>query len=233
MQELAPGVFHLDGFPPDALNVYLIEDVLVDSATRLDAGRIMGQLKDHTVSAHVLTHAHPDHIGSSREICQRLEIPFWVGDLDVPAAEDPEVMEARLMRVPLTSFNVPRNPIISLIVNAQSGGGHPVARALNEGDEIAGFQVLETPGHTIGHIALWRESDKVLIAGDVLFNFQLIAGFPGLTEPIPWLCANIDVNRESARRLAALEPALVCFGHGPPLRDTARFVEFVEKLDKQ
>jgi glyoxylase-like metal-dependent hydrolase (beta-lactamase superfamily II) len=37
-------------------------------------------------------------------------------------------------------------------------------------------------------------------------------------------------NRESARRLAALEPALVCFGHGPPLRDAAKFASFVESL---
>jgi glyoxylase-like metal-dependent hydrolase (beta-lactamase superfamily II) len=233
MQELAPGVFHLDGFPPDALNVYLLEDVLIDAATRLDAGRILGQVQARGVNAHALTHAHPDHIGSSHEICEKLGVPFWVGEHDVAPAEDPAVMEERLMRVPLTSWSVPRNPIIGLIVGAQTGGGHPVARALKEGDEVAGFEVLETPGHTVGHVAFWRESDRVLIAGDVLFNFQLIAGFPGLTEPVPWFSADAAINRDSARRLAALEPSLVCFGHGPPLRDTARFVDFVQKLEQR
>jgi len=230
MQQLAPGVFHLDGFPPDALNVYVLEDVLIDSASRFDAGRILGQLKRHKVSAHALTHAHPDHIGSSHEICEKLDLPFWVSELDAPAAEDPAVMEERLLRVPLTGMRVPRNPIISLIVGAQTGGGHPVARHLQEGDQVGGFQVLETPGHTIGHLAYWRESDRVLIAGDVLFNFQFLGGLPGLTEPVPFFCDDVALNRASAKRLAELEPSLVCFGHGPPLRDTRKFVDFIDKL---
>jgi glyoxylase-like metal-dependent hydrolase (beta-lactamase superfamily II) len=230
MREVAKGVFQLDGFPPDALNVYLVDDVLVDSGTRIDAGRILRQLRDRTVKAHVLTHAHPDHIGSSREVCEKLGIPFWVGAADVPAAEDPAVMEERLMRVPFTDMRVPRNPIISLIVGAQTGGGVPVDRALRTGDEVGGFEVIETPGHTEGHIALWREADGVLIAGDVLFNFRLLGGLPGLTEPFPFFGPDPARNRDSARLLAQFEPSVVCFGHGPPLRDTDRFVDFIAGL---
>jgi glyoxylase-like metal-dependent hydrolase (beta-lactamase superfamily II) len=230
MRELAPGVHRLDGLPGDPLNVYLLEDVLVDSGSRLDEGRIVRQLAGRKVRAHALTHAHPDHLGSSRAVCERLGLPFWVGTGDADAAEDPAVMEARLMRVPFTHLNVPRNPILSMYVSAQTTGGHPVSRQLAEGDEVAGFEVLETPGHTAGHIALWRESDRVLIAGDVLFHFRLLAGLPGLTEPIPMFGADPRRNRRSARRLAELEPSLVCFGHGPPLRDTGKFVRFIEGL---
>ncbi len=43
-----------------------------------------------------------------------------------------------------------------------------VDRALAEGDEVAGFRVLDTPGHSPGHVAYWRESDGVLICGDVM-----------------------------------------------------------------
>ncbi|HWK16263.1 MAG TPA: hypothetical protein VNR66_02310 [Solirubrobacteraceae bacterium] len=52
----------------------------------------------------------------------------------------------------------------------------------------------------------------------------------GIREPFPMLSTDGRLNRESARRLAALEPALVCFGHGPPLRDTQRFLAAVSRL---
>ena len=48
------------------------------------------------------------------------------------------------------------------------GPGHPVDRKLNEGDEVAGFRVIDVPGHSAGHVAFWRESDRVLVLGDVL-----------------------------------------------------------------
>src|SRR5205823_12844163 len=65
-----------------------------------------------------------------------------------------------------------------------TGPPHPVARALVEGDEVAGFTVLEVPGHAPGHVAYWRESDRVLILGDVLNNMNVRTGVPGLHEPL-------------------------------------------------
>jgi hydroxyacylglutathione hydrolase len=91
--------------------------------------------------------------------------------------------------------------------------GHPVARRLNEGDSVADFTVLDVPGHSPGHIALWRESDRTLICGDVFFNL------PNLRPPPRPLTFDPARNRESMRRLAELRPALTLFGHGPPLRD--------------
>ena len=43
------------------------------------------------MNPHALTHAHPDHQGSSHAICQKLEIPLWCGEEDVPALVDPEI----------------------------------------------------------------------------------------------------------------------------------------------
>ena len=114
---------------------------------------------------------------------------------------------------------------------AFAGPGHKVDRVLHEGDELdAGFTVLETPGHSAGHLAFWRESDRALVLGDVLFNQHPLLGIPGLRQPPDFFTPDVPRNRDSARRLAELEPALVCFGHGPPLRDTAKFVEFVRSL---
>jgi glyoxylase-like metal-dependent hydrolase (beta-lactamase superfamily II) len=86
------------------------------------------------------------------------------------------------------------------------------------------------PGHSPGHVAYWREADRVLVLGDVLNNMDVATGIRGLREPKGVFTPDPARNRESARRLAALEPALVCFGHGPPLRDTRKFVDFVAAL---
>jgi glyoxylase-like metal-dependent hydrolase (beta-lactamase superfamily II) len=51
-----------------------------------------------------------------------------------------------------------------------AGPAHSVDRVLREGDEVGGFTVIEPPGHAPGHISFWRESDRTLVLGDVLFT---------------------------------------------------------------
>jgi glyoxylase-like metal-dependent hydrolase (beta-lactamase superfamily II) len=210
------------------LNVYVIGDVLIDAATRFDEGRIMRQLQGREITAHALTHAHPDHLGASHAVCERLRIPFWVGANDADAAEDPQKLRESLVHLSFPGGA----QVVRAYVALQVTDGHPVERRLVEGDEVAGFRVLDVPGHSPGHIAFWRESDRVLIAGDVLWNFQFAMGRPGLTEPAKPANTDSAMNRDSARRLAALEPELVCFGHGPPLRDGRRFREVVARLPR-
>ena len=111
-----------------------------------------------------------------------------------------------------------------------AGPGRRVDRKLRQGEDVAGFQVLDVPGHSAGHIAFWRESDRVLVIGDVLNNMDTLTGVRGLREPKRFFTPDPARNRESARKLAALEPALVLFGHGPPLRDPKKFVDFVAGL---
>ena len=221
MRMVAPDVFQLKGFPPNAINVYLVGDVLIDAASRHAGRRILRQIEGREVAAHALTHAHPDHQGASAEVCEKLGIPYWVGAADVPAAEDGDMISRQ-----------PDHPMPKLSARAFGGPGHPVDRALREGDEVAGFQVLDVPGHSAGHVAYWRESDRTLIIGDVINNMNVVTGLPGLHQPPDFFTPDPVRNRESARRLAALEPALVCFGHGAPLRDAKRFVEFVEALPR-
>jgi len=220
MQQLAEDVYQLKGWPKNAINVYVIGDVLIDAATRQAEKRIMRQLAGRTLAAHALTHAHPDHQGSSHAVCEQLGIPLWCGQGDVPAMETPGAIVN------------PKAPRWLNRVQARfwTGPPHPVARALGEGDEVAGFTVLETPGHSPGHVSYWRESDRVLIVGDVLGNMNFITGIPGLNTPPDLFTPDPARNRESARRLAELRPALACFGHGAPLRDPGKLSEFVAKL---
>ena len=110
------------------------------------------------------------------------------------------------------------------------GPARRVDRVLRAGDELAGFRVLDVPGHSPGHVAYWRESDRVLIVGDVLTDMNPMTGIPGLHEP-PWLFTPDPAeNRRSARTLLTLDPRLVLFGHGGPLRDTRKFAEFIAAL---
>ena len=220
MKQLADGVWQLSGFPPNGINVYLLEDVVIDAASRHAGRRILRQVRGRDVKAHALTHAHPDHQGASHEICEALGIPFWVGDADADAAENTDLIRQRQ----------PNHPIARFFVATMTGPGHPVDRRLHEGDEVGGCQVLDVPGHSAGHVAFWRERDGVLVVGDVLTNMDTLSGLPGLHEPKPYFTPDPARNRESAKRFAALEPQLVLFGHGAPLRDTRKFVEFVEKL---
>jgi len=220
MRELAPGVRQLSGMPPNAINVYLIGDVLLDAGTRRAERRIMRQLDGQEVNAHALTHAHPDHQGSSHAICTRLGIPLWCGQGDIPAMEVPGGVAA----------SQPPGMLNRMQQRFWTGPPHPVSRALIEGDEVAGFTILESPGHSPGQVAYWRESDRVLILGDVLNNMNVITGIPGLHEPPSFFTADPARNRVSARRLAALRPALTCFGHGAPLRDPGKLADFVDHL---
>lgn len=220
MKELADGVWQLRGVSPNMINLYLLEDVLVDASARQSGRGVVRQLRGHTIAAHALTHAHPDHQGSSKRVCETLEVPLWVGEADADAAQDTTLMRERLGKHPLARF----------FFSAFNGPGHPVDRRLREGDVVGGFKVLEVPGHSIGHLAYWRESDRVLVCGDVLANMDQVTGWRGLHEPKSFLTTDVGRNRAAARRLAALEPSLVCFGHGPPLRDTQKLVDFVAGL---
>ena len=201
MRTLTEGVHQLKGMPPNAINVYLVGDVLVDAGTPAARRRILRQLDGHEVRTHVVTHAHPDHFGSSRAVCEALGTPLYTGAAD---AADVEGATPRL----------PDTRIGRMLMKSKPPPAHPVARGLREGDEIGhGFVVLDTPGHTVGHISLWREADRTLILGDVFFNIRK----PG--PPPKMMTIDPELNRDSMRRLAELRPALALFGHGAPVRD--------------
>ncbi len=210
MRTLAEGVHQLEGRPANAINVYLVGDVLVDAGTPSAKRRILRELEGRDVRTHLVTHAHPDHFGSSHAVCEALGIPLWTG------ADDADDIEN-------ATPPLPRTRIGSVLQKAKPPPGHPVDRRLREDDDVGhGFTVLETPGHTLGHIVLWREADRALILGDVFFNLRKPS------EPWGFLTVDPALNRASMRRLAELRPALTLFGHGPPLRDPAALARAAE-----
>ena len=216
MHRIADGVWQLSSFIKDLFNCYLLEDVLVDAGTRWAAGRILGQVRNRGVSLVVLTHCHPDHQGAAARICSQLHIPLACHEREAAAMEGREPMQ-------------PDIGIVRLGHKVWAGPDHRVDRLLREGDEVGGFQVIETPGHTPGHISLFRQHDRLLIAGDVLANVHFFTNKPGLRLPPSRFCSDPVENRHSIVRLAMLEPNTVCFGHGPPLRDMKTFQLFADR----
>lgn len=219
MKQIADGLWQLQGFPPNGINVYLMGDVLLDAGTRRAGGRILRQLHGRKVTAHALTHAHPDHQGASREVCEVLGIPLWCGERDADDMEQGTIPSRQ-----------PDHPLNRLIDRFWLGPPHPVARRLREGDEVADFTVLDVPGHSPGHVAYWRDRDRVLVLGDVLTNIDTFTGRAGLHEPKRIFTPDPARNRVSAIRVAELSPAVACFGHGRPLRNPARLREFVAAM---
>jgi glyoxylase-like metal-dependent hydrolase (beta-lactamase superfamily II) len=89
---------------------------------------------------------------------------------------------------------------------------------------LPGWKYIHTPGHAPGHISLFREQDRLLIAGDAFVTTKNESLFCALTEskkisgPPKYFTYNWQSAGASVRKLAALEPNIVATGHGKPMR---------------
>ncbi len=220
MKSLAPGVWRLKELPSPSINVYLAEDVLIDAGRRWDRRRIFAELEGLDISMLALTHAHPDHQGVAKDVCEARAIPLACHADDVEATEGRRQMQEA----------APDNPVNRLIKSIWQGPPYEVERVLREGDEVAGFRVIHAPGHSRGEVIFFREKDRVAICGDVIRNMSYATGRPMLAEPPRIFTYDPAENRRSIRRLAELNPALILPGHGPAVRDMAAFERFVGSL---
>jgi hydroxyacylglutathione hydrolase len=208
VHQVADGVFQIALTPRNGVNAYLLGDVIVDAGTAGQGKKLVKILTGKPVAAHTITHSHLDHIGGSAHVVRELGVPFWAPAGDAQAARDGSSPPGESFLKPLLARGGKFKPV-------------PVARELNEGDDVAGFTVLDVPGHSPGHIAFWREADRVLVAGDVFFTLSLKTFRYGLRQPPGPFTVDPEQNRRSMKRLADLEPAIACFGHGPPVTGAA------------
>ena len=215
MKQIADGVYLLRGFPPAAMNVYLLRSadrwIVVDTATRFARRRILGQLPGE-LEAIVITHAHRDHAGSMHAVASSTGAPVWAQALDADALEGktPEPTPERY-----------RDHPVNRLFSGWWKDRHPVARRLDEGDRVSDFEVVAFPGHTPGMIGLWRESDRTVLCADTMRSINLYTGLPQLGEMPRIFTCDPGESRRSIRKLAALEARTICFGHGRPLTDDA------------
>lgn len=221
MNQVTDDVWQIPLVPRNGVNAYLVGDVLVDAGYILSGKKVVAAVKGREVRAHALTHVHNDHAGGTRHVHEALGVPVWIGVDDAPFL--------RSGKAPVP----PGNRIAALFGPVAGSPKVEPERELSEGDELGhGFVVLDTPGHSPGHVSFWREADRTLICGDVFFNLNIVTFAYGLRQPPDLFTYDVAQNRASERRLAELDPAVVCFGHGPPLRDPAAIRAFVARLPR-
>jgi hydroxyacylglutathione hydrolase len=123
VEEIADGLYLLRGRPKYGFNVYLMGDVIVDAATKRAGRRILRQVRDRSVSAHAITHAHADHQGASAQICDALGIPLFCPEGEADAMESGAFGQL-----------APDGMITRWQLRHWAGPAHPVAHRLREGD---------------------------------------------------------------------------------------------------
>jgi glyoxylase-like metal-dependent hydrolase (beta-lactamase superfamily II) len=88
---------------------------------------------------------------------------------------------------------------------------------------MAGWRWIHTPGHTPGHISLWHEDSRTLVAGDAVITtaqesaYEVARQTPEIHGPTRYFTPDWEAAEESACKLAALRPKTLLSGHGPAL----------------
>lgn len=221
MEKVAEGVWLLRGDARKSMNIYFLEDgdgvVQFDAGTKAmtKAARAAGQQLGG-IKRVVLGHAHADHRGTA----PAMGAPVHCHAEDVADAESDAAI-APYMEI--SELPAPARWLYPLLLRRWDGGAVKIDGTVAEGDEVAGFRVLHLPGHAPGLIGLWRERDRLAIVSDVIYlldSTKMGRPLPAGEASVPHPAWNWDhaKAKESIRKLAALEPELVCTGHDKPLR---------------
>ncbi|MGA8492336.1 MAG: MBL fold metallo-hydrolase [Terriglobales bacterium] len=193
------GLTLIDGGYPD-------KEAAVFGAIR-ELGRSPDQLK-HLI----FTHAHPDHIGSAAAIVRETGARTYMHPLDIPPAESGGPFR------PMTPAPGLLWRVLCKLLYHPDRRLKPVAidQPLIPGEILAvagGFEVIHTPGHCAGQVALLWRPGRMLFAGDVCMNIM------GLGDPIGF--ESLEEGRASQRKLASLSFDAAGFGHGKPIARSA------------
>jgi glyoxylase-like metal-dependent hydrolase (beta-lactamase superfamily II) len=228
----------------ESMNAYLITDPAGD--TLVDCGIYAEGVEDSEgtgalaealatcgssparLSRLVMTHAHIDHFGIAGEVRRRSDAELWMHaetERDRAKYADPEEAVDRRMLM------LADHGLYGEMLTEASGGLQdwlPVmpsiatpTRHLVGGEQfLAGgrtWQVVYTPGHSLGHVCLWAAGDRLLCSGDHLLK--------GISPPVTFE-RGFDPDPmgsylSSLHRVRELAPDLVLPGHGPLFRDGA------------
>lgn len=220
---------------------------LVDAGLPLSASAITSEAERRfgagaRPNAIVLTHGHFDHVGSLLPLARQWDVPVWAHELEAPYLSgrspypppDPTVGGGMMARL---SSLYPRGPI-------------DLGRRLNilpaDGliPPMPNWRWVHTPGHTAGHVSLFRETDRTLIVGDAFVTTKQESAIGAFTKfysihgPPMYFTGDWEASRRSIQMLADLQPEAAFPGHGKPVAgqrlrdDLGRLLEDFDYLAK-
>jgi glyoxylase-like metal-dependent hydrolase (beta-lactamase superfamily II) len=174
--------------------------------------------KDAKPAAIVMTHAHFDHRGNLKALAEEWDVPIYAhpvelrylnGSASYPPP-DPTVGGGLMAAV---SPLYPKGPIdVSTWLQPLPEDGSVPG--------MPGWRWLHTPGHTAGHVSLWRDADRTVIAGDAFITTDQESAYavatqkPEIQGPPMYFTPDWESAKASVRMLADLEPNLAITGHG-------------------
>ncbi len=216
-ERIADGVWLVrGGFPMKEMNVYLLQDD--GGVTLFDAG--ISDMTDAVAAAAarlggikrvVLGHADADHRGTA----PGLGAPVYCHPAEREAAESPDSFRPYF---DLSKLNPVGRFLLGKLLPVWDGGAVEIAGTVDEGDTVAGFKVINLPGHAPGLIGLWRESDRLALVSDCFYTLNPQTGIKGAARvPHPAFDIDVEQARASIRRVAELEPSAAWAGHAKPV----------------
>lgn len=201
--------------------------VLIDAGMPKSADEIISVVEERYGSksrpkAIILTHGHFDHVGGLIELIERWDVPVYAHTLEIPFLSgkqnypepDPTVNNGLVAKM----SPIFPNEAINL------GGNLKVLPSDGSVPFMAGFRWIHTPGHSPGHISLFREKDKVLIAGDAFVTvkqeslYKVITQTKEISGPPQYFTTDWSDARASIEKLAILKPSVAITGHGLPMK---------------
>ena len=244
-QEIGSGVYRLEvGKSISRSNVFFIRSgaswVLIDAASA-NCDRLIKKTAESLFGVNIrpisilLTHDHPDHAGSALNLARMWDCPVYVHPDELPYATIADLSTVEKYANPIDRWIIlpllrlmPRRRVESMLSKSSLKG---VVQGFNPDATIPGlpdWECIPTPGHTPGHVAFFRPSDRFLITGDaiVTVNLNSLWGFllwglrinkQRVSKPPGYSTWNKRSSKESVAVLVSLKPRVLASGHGVPM----------------
>lgn len=166
----------------------------------------------------LLTHGHFDHVGGIVHLLNHWNVPVYAHPDEFPflngtlAYPEPDASVQGGMLAKIASI-YPYEPINIT----------PFLKPLPKDNSLPGFEDWEwihTPGHSPGHVSLYRKTDKILISGDAVVTvrqdsfYKVLFQIEEVNGPPRYFTTDWEAAHQSVQKLAALEPQALLAGHG-------------------